>query len=288
MHYIMFIITSLVWGSGFFLMKQAGFAFGPFAIGASSTFGGALVLWIFWGIRRKPWHFTRKQILPLVIVSLFGFVYPYSAQPFLINRIGHGFVGMMVSLVPVLTIIVSIPLLGRFPSKKQLSGVLVGMVCISMMIVDGLGRNARPVYLVMAISVPLVYAISNTLIQKHFMDIPPIVLAAIFMSITAILLTPLSLAVEQIVIDNRFMAAMGAIILLSVFARGLGMLLFYKMIQDKGPLFAGMVTYVIPVEALMWSWLDNERVTIIQVSAILMVLLMVGIVQRDIVQRSIR
>ena len=43
--------------------------------------------------------------------------------------VGHGFVGMMVSLVPVLTIVVSIPILGVFPSRTQLAGVLIGMIC---------------------------------------------------------------------------------------------------------------------------------------------------------------
>jgi len=58
------------------------------------------------------------------------------------------------------------------------------------------------------------------------------------------------------------------------------------MIKENGPLFAGMVTYVIPIEALMWSWLDNERITVIQVSSIIIVLLVVGVVQRDIVHRN--
>lgn len=64
------------------------------------------------------------------------------------------------------------------------------------------------------------------------------------------------------------------------------MILFYRMIQDKAPLFAGMVTGVIPVAALLLSWLDNERIALLQISAIAVVPLMVGVVQRDIVQHS--
>ncbi len=286
MHYLFFVITSLVWGSGFFLMKKASLAFGPLSIGAAGTMGGALVLWGFWIVRREAWQLRRRHLIPLAIVSFFGYMLPYAAQPFLIILIGHGFIGMMVSLVPVLTIIVSIPLLGKFPSRAQLVGVLIGMVCIGLMVVDGLDRNVSPLYLIMAVSVPLFYAISNTLVQRSFLDVPPILLAALFMTSATIALTPLSFIFEQITIDGNFLIAIGAIVLLSVFARGIGMLLFYKMIQDKGPLFAGMVTYVIPIQALMWSWLDNERVTLIQISAITIVLLMVGIVQRDIVRRS--
>jgi drug/metabolite transporter (DMT)-like permease len=286
MQYLLFIITSLIWGGAFFLMKKAGLAFGPLTIGASTTFGGALVLWISWLVKRNAWQIRRQHLIPLSIVSLLGYIFPYAAQPFLVKLIGHGFIGMMVALVPVFTILVSIPLLGVYPSRKQFLGILIGMACLSLMIIDGLDRNVSWFYLFMALSVPLCYSVANTLVQRSFQDLPPVILVALFMTAGTIALTPLALIFETITIDDNFVSAIVAIVLLSVFARGIAMLLFYKMIKVNGPLFAGMVTYVIPIEALMWSWLDNERITFVQVSAILIVLLVVGVVQRDIVHRN--
>ncbi len=286
MQYLLFVITSLIWGAGFFLMKKAGLVFGPLTIGASTTFGGALVLWISWLVKRNPWQVRRRHLIPLSIVSLLGYIFPYAAQPFLIQLIGHGFIGMMVALVPIFTILVSIPLLSIYPSRKQFFGILIGMVCLLLMVIDGLDRNVSWFYLFVTLSVPLCYAISNTLVQRSFQDLPPVILVALFMTAGAVVLTPLSLIFETITIDDNFFQAAGAIVLLSIFARGIAMLFFYKMIKVDGPLFAGMVTYVIPIQALMWSWLDNERITFMQVSAILIVLLVVGVVQRDIVQRN--
>ncbi len=286
MQYLLFIITSLIWGGGFFLMKKAGLAFGPLTIGASTTFGGALVLWTFWFIKQNTWQIRRQHIIPLLIVSLFGYIFPYAAQPFLVKLIGHGFIGMMVALVPIFTILVSIPLLSVYPSRKQFIGILIGMVSLSLMVVDGLDRNVSWFYLFMALFVPLCYAVSNTIVQRSLQDLPPIILVALFMTAGTIALTPFALIFETITIDEKFVSAIVAILLLSVFARGIAMLFFYKMIKENGPLFAGMVTYVIPIEALMWSWLDNERITVIQVSSIIIVLLVVGVVQRDIVHRN--
>jgi len=286
MQYLLFIITSLIWGSAFFLMKKAGFAFGPLTIGASTTFGGALVLWMSWLIKPKSWQIQHQHLIPLLIVSLLGYIFPYAVQPFLVKLIGHGFIGMMVVLVPIFTILVSIPLLKTYPSRKQFLGVLIGMVCLSLIVIDGLDRNVSGLYLVMALCVPLCYAVSNTIVQRSLQDLPPIILVAVFMTAGTIALTPLALIFETVTIDNNFVPAIVAILLLSVFARGIAMLLFYKMIKVNGPLFAGMVTYVIPIEALMWSWLDNERITVIQVSSIIIVLLVVGVVQRDIVHRN--
>jgi drug/metabolite transporter (DMT)-like permease len=137
-----------------------------------------------------------------------------------------------------------------------------------------------------AVSVPFCYAISNILVQKSLRDISPVITVFIFMAVAATALTPLAFLFETITIDENFTSAIGAIVLLSIFARGIAMLLFYKLIQRKGPLFAGMVTYVIPTEALMWSWFDDEHISLTQITAIVIVLLVVVIVQRDIVRRS--
>ncbi len=287
MHYFFFIVLSLVWGSGFYLMKLAGFAFGPITMGASSTLGGSVVLWGFWAINRSGWNIGKKHILPFLFIALFGYAFPYAVQPFLVNQIGHGFIGMMVSLVPVLTMVVSIPILRILPSRIQLVGVLVGIAGMGLMVFDGLERDADPFFLLIAVTVPLCYAISNAWIQRSFQKIPPIVIAALLMTISMVVLTPLALTFEQVTFDNRFTTSLIALLLLAVLARGLGMLLFYQLIRSKGSLFASLVTYVIPVEALMWSWVDNERVTAIQIVAIAIILLMVGFVQRDIVRRSI-
>lgn len=286
MHYFMFIVTALIWGGVFFLMKKAGFAFGPLTIGAAGTFGGALVMWIFWAVKREPWQMSRKHISPLIGVTVMGYIFPFAAQPFLIKLIGHGFIGMMISLVPILTIVVSIPLLKVFPSRTQLVGVLLGIVCIGLMVLDGLDRNAGLFHLMLAVSVPVSYAVSNTMVQKYFQKVSPILTVALFMTVATAVLTPLAISFETITIDENFWTAVGAVIILSVFGRGIAMLFFYKLIQSKGPLFAGMVTYVTPAEALIWSWFDHERISSIQLLAIVVVLLVVGVVQRDIVRRG--
>jgi len=70
MQSLLFIITSLIWGGAFFLMKKAGLAFGPLTIGASTTFGGVLVLWISWLVKQNTWQIRRQHLIPLLITGL--------------------------------------------------------------------------------------------------------------------------------------------------------------------------------------------------------------------------
>jgi drug/metabolite transporter (DMT)-like permease len=66
---------------------------------------------------------------------------------------------------------------------------------------------------------------------------------------------------------------------LGIAGTGFGAWAFTKLLQDEGPLFAGMVTYLIPTIAIVWAWFDSERVSPKQLAALAGVLAMVAIVQ---------
>ena len=284
MHYLLFIIVSFIWGSSFILMKKAGFAFGPISIGALGTLGGAAVLWAAFRFHKNPWKIRKSHLPAILAVSLFGYVWPFTLQPFLIEKTGHGFIGMMVSFVPLLTILVSIPILKTYPTRLQLGGVLMGILCIGLIMADGIDRNVPPLLLCLAITVPLFYAIANSIIRKNFQSIPVYQLVAVLMSVSGVILTPFALIFEDVKMDESFQLALWSMIVLAVIGRGFATLLFYKLIKEKGPLFAGLVTYVVPLGALLWSWLDHETITSKQIFALGGVLLIVIVVQRDIIK----
>jgi drug/metabolite transporter (DMT)-like permease len=73
--------------------------------------------------------------------------------------------------------------------------------------------------------------------------------------------------------------AVTSLAILGVVGTGIGTFLFNKMVLDQGPLFAGMVTYLVPVGALIWGWIDAEQVTWLQFVALAGIFAMVALVQ---------
>src|SRR6185503_12633053 len=73
--------------------------------------------------------------------------------------------------------------------------------------------------------------------------------------------------------------AIGALAVLGIVGTGVAVLLFIHLVVKEGPLFAGMVTYVVPTLALVWGAVDGEAITARQLVAIGGVLAMVAIVQ---------
>ena len=140
MAYVLFFLITLIWGASFLFMKKAGLAFGPISVGALRVFGGALMLGLLWRLRGLAFPFTRRDLPALLGMVLIGYAWPYCLQPFLVTRNGSGFIGMSMAFVPLLTILVSIPILNIFPTRLQLMGVLGGLDLL--VFTGGIGENS--------------------------------------------------------------------------------------------------------------------------------------------------
>jgi drug/metabolite transporter (DMT)-like permease len=282
MQHLYFLLVSVIWGTSFVFMDRASLAFGPITIAALGTLGGGLIIGLVWLIRRTHCPSLWRRVPALLLMVVSGYIWPFVIQPYLISRAGHGYIASFVCLVPLITIILSVPFLRQQPTRVQLLGVLLGLAFLLGYMWDGLNRNVPLAYLLLAITVPTGYAISNCSLKRWLSDVPAVPLACIGMFISGIVLWPFAMTMESVNHDTDFATALGAMSLLALLSRGAGVVLFYTLIRRRGPLFASMVTYMIPVVALTWSWLDDELITGGQLAAVICVLAMVSIVQRDI------
>lgn len=279
MAHVLFILACLIWGCSFLLMKKAQLSYGSMDVAFYRVVAGAPALWLFWLVRRQPWPFASRDLLPLAGIAALGYALPFWVQPFVIRYTSSGFVGMLVSLVPLLTMAVSIPLLGVRPTRVQVLGVLGGLLFMATVLGDRIQMQAPAWVVVLGLATPVGYAIANTFIKRRFQHIPPTPLTAAAMSLAAVLLAPLALTTEPVQLNDHFAFATGALVVLGVICTGVATVLFYHLIRTHGPLYASMVTYVIPCVSLVIGWLDGETVTAIQAIGLAGVLAMVGLVQ---------
>ncbi|HMO85914.1 MAG TPA: DMT family transporter, partial [Lacipirellulaceae bacterium] len=145
MSHLVFLFCCFVWGSSFILMDRAAQAFGPLAIGMGRMAGGAAVLALYCAIAGRWVRPSRTDLGRLVLVALLANVWPYVVQPYVMQRAGeHAFFGMLVAFVPLATMGVSAPMLGVWPTPRQLIGVLGGLACMALVVHDGTHRGMSP------------------------------------------------------------------------------------------------------------------------------------------------
>lgn len=288
MPYLAFLFICLVWGASFILMDRASHAFGPVAIGVYRLLGGAAVLIVYWWFNSQRIKIKPVEWGHILVVAVMANAFPFVVQPYVMIQAGeHAYFGMMVALVPLATILASIPMLGIWPTRRQLIGVVGGILCLWAAVYDGSTRGISPGLLALALAVPLSYAIGNTYVKWKLDHLPPLILTILFLFLGGILLLPLQLSPTALTdwelagpaVAYDWPLAMLSIAFLSILGTGMAIYLFIDLIKNQGPLFAGMVTYVVPVLALFWGQFDDERLTSLQLTAILGVLAMVALVQ---------
>ena len=288
MAYLSFLFICLVWGASFILMDRASHALGPMAIGVSRLLGGALVLCVFWLFTRQRTKITPVEWGHIGVVAVLANALPFVIQPYvMVQAEQHAYFGMMVALVPLATILASIPMLGIWPTRRQLAGVLGGLVCMAAVVQDGFQRGMSAGLLTLALTVPVTYAVGNTYVKWKLDHLPALPLTTLFLGLGGVILLPLQFSPEtlaQLRLDGPaapydWPLAMASIAFLSIVGTGIAILLFIQLIKKQGPLFAGMVTYVVPVLALAWGQYDHETLTPLQLAAIGGVLTMVAWVQ---------
>ena len=286
MDHALFILFCVIGGSNFILMKKAALCFGPLTMAGLRCLCAALVLAGLWRWMSPPRLPDRREAPWLLVLTALGYAYPFVMLPYLVSRHGSGFIGMMVCFVPLITVLLSMPMLRVFPTRWQLAGVLGGLACITVILVDGVERSVSPSQLALALSVPLCFAYTNLVAKQHLGALTPYLLTLCCVTVAALLLTPLGLVAEPLDRGSGFGVAVGSLLTLGVIGTAVALVIFFGLLQRRGPLYAGLVTYLVPLGALLWGWADAELVTSRQLSALLGVLAMVAVVQLDLARRT--
>ena len=100
---------------------------------------------------------------------------------------------MMVGLVPLATIVVSVPMLGVWPTGRQVVGVLGGFLCMLLLLHDGTVRGISPGILALALTVPVSYGLGNTYVKWKLSHVHSVPLTTLLLATAAAWLVPLEL-----------------------------------------------------------------------------------------------
>lgn len=270
-------------------MNRASQALGPIdiAMWRLSVGGFVLMVWWFWADRQR---LSSRNWPHVALVALVGNTTPFVVVPMLVARgFGHSYFALLITFVPLFTIVSSIFILRQWPTPRQIVGVLVGLGALVTLLWEGLSRGMPTKTLVLAFSVPALYALTNTYVRWKLANTPIIPTTAGFFGLGALFLAPLwsfGDALQQISLSGpvnpqKWPASLASVTWLGVVGTGVAGVLFFRLVQTHGPLFAGMITYLMPLVALGWGIYDGETITIRQLLAVSVILSMVAMVQSN-------
>ena len=262
--FLALLLLSLIWGGSFFFIKILLPDFGPMSISfLRSAFGLLTIVLIMLATRKK---FGWKAI-PWPLMILIGLV--NTAIPWILigtseTRLTSSMASVLNATTPLWTMVVGILFFKGVSSPMQWLGVGIAFAGI-LVLVDLNPTSFVSVDLIglfCMLTATLCYGIGSQLSKRLAgLTMYQITFGTLF---TTVLATGAASLVWEGIAWGQIAEwhNIGGLVGLGVFGSGVAYILFYYMVQKGSPEFATLVTYLLPVTAIIWgATLLGEAVT---------------------------
>jgi drug/metabolite transporter (DMT)-like permease len=260
------IFLAMIWGSSFVLIKKSLLAFDYLQVAALRV--GITMLWFL------PFVFSQFKKVKnkrtywfLLIMGLFGNAIPAFLFPLAQTQIDSSLAGILNSCTPIFVMIMGALFFNTTPSRNKIIGVLFGLLGAGLLILYGQSglSNGNSWYAIFALLAAICYAISTNVIKEYLQDLPAITttsLAFFFVGPIAWIYLFSSDFIHVMQTDENAWFSFMSVAALATFGTALATLLFVKLIQMTSAVWGAMVTYLIPIVAIFFGFLDGELITL--------------------------
>lgn len=267
-------VLALVWGSSFILIKKGLIGLTAIQLGSLRIIFAALFLLLigFKSLVKIP----QRQWKFIALTSFFGTFTPAYLFAIAETEIDSSITAILNSLTPLNTLIIGAVIFGMQFQRRQIIGVFIGLIGCLLLVFNGAMSHPEQnyYYAVLVVVASLCYAINVNLIKRYLSDLSSLSITTgnfMVLLVPAIVILSFS-GFQDVMYDDKVQYSIWFIVVLGVVGTGIANVLFFKLIQMSSPVFATSVTYLIPIIAFFWGFLDNEMLTPIQVLGALIVL----------------
>ena len=262
----------------------------PYQLGAYRILFTSVFLLFIAG--KELFKIEKKKMKYIIIAGLLGNFFPIFLFALAQTQISSSISSTLNSFTPLNTLIIGSFFFGLTFKKKQIYGLLIGIIGCLVLVYAGASGNPSKNYwfALLVIIASWCYAANINMVKKYLFDVSPIgitvgnfafllIPALLILSFTGYDFQAIQNTTDGLGISND-VHPLVYVAILGIVGTGLANIYFYKLIQMSSPIFASNVTYLIPVVATIWSVIFNEGVTLLQVLGTVIILFGVYITNR--------
>ncbi len=261
--WLLLVAVSILWGSSYILIKRALVGFDPLQMAAwRIVITGMFVLPLF---LRHMHHFAWQHWKGLLVVGLFGTAIPSWLFALAQTQISSSLSGLLSSLTPLFTLLLGICCFHLPMAWSKVVGVIVGLIGAAWLLLgqDGsLSGSTR--YGLFAVLGALCYGINANAIKAWLQDMSPrdISIASFVLIIPfGLLMGIYTQAWQPLSSHPQGWISLLWVALLALGGTLIASFLFFSLVQLTTAVFGSMTSYLVPVVAVLWGWLDGEPIT---------------------------
>ena len=247
------IILSLFWGGSFFFVEIALRDFQPFTLVFLRISIAAIILVgvVYVSGRRLP--VSLKTWMGYLLIGLINNAIPFSLIVWGQTRIESGVASILNATTPIFTV-----LLAHFLTSDErltipkIMGVLVGFIGVYLMMMPELndGFSWRGLGQVAVLGAAISYSFAG-IFGKRFKHLPAVVNSAGMLLCSSIIMLPLAIIIDAPWSVRPSFEALCALLSMAVISTAAAYLLYFYLLAAVGATNVLLVTFLIPVSALV-------------------------------------
>ena len=270
------ISLSFIWGSSFILIKKALIGLEATQLGSLRIiFSSIVVILIAW---KRLSKINKTEWKWITISAFLGSFFPAFLFAFAEKEIDSAVASIINSIVPLNTLIIGLIVFNIRSTKRQIIGVLVGLMGTYMLIISGINLNPDQNYLYsgFVILCSFLYALNVNIIKKYLQHLHAL---TITVGHFAVIVIPALIVFYFSDFDFKTLQSEAVklsiiyVVVLAVLGTALAKILFNNLIKISSPVFASSVTYSMLIVSIFWGVVDGEKFSIYQLIATLIIIL---------------
>lgn len=246
-------LLAFIWGWSFLFIKVAVAGLTPTTVAWARIALGATVLRLVLRGQGRRMPADPVMLRHFAVVTLAGNIVPFSLLAWGEQHITSALTAVLNASTPLFTALLAALVLRERLRPSQVAGLGVGLVGVA--VAAGLGASdlagSSLAGALAAILAGAGYGAAFVYMRRHLVEIPPLVAAAGQLSVGAVLLFPVAALTSVVGGVSLTPTRVLAVVLLGTLGTGLAYVLSYRVIAELGPTTASLVTYIIPVVAVV-------------------------------------
>ncbi len=261
----MILLLGFIWGGSFFFNAVAVEAFHPLLVVFLRVAVAALILWVLMLARKQVATPTIPMWLAFIIMGCLNNAIPFMCIVWGQQHIASGLASVLNATTPLFTIVFASWMLSdESMSTKKLVGVVLGIIGVTIMMGADLrsGMTASLLGQALMLAAAISYAFAG-IFGRRFkaMGITPMMTAMGQVTGSSLLLLPLILFYEPARdISNATAGAWLSVIGLATVCTAFAYLLYFRILSAVGASNLALVTFVVPVSAIVLGGLFLQEV----------------------------
>jgi drug/metabolite transporter (DMT)-like permease len=251
--WFLLIVLSILWGGSFFFNKLTVAEWPPFAVVQVRVGLAALALLLVVRIAGQSMAVGRELWLAFFGMGILNNLIPFSLFLWGQQQIASGLASILNATTPIFAVLVMHCFGNEKATGLKLGGVLAGLIGVAILMgpdaLSGLGSNlaAQLACILAAVS----YAFSG-LLGRRFRGVSPLVAATGQLTASTLMMIPIVFVMHPPwTLPMPSQQALLALVGLALISTALAYLLFFRIMRTAGPSNVMLVTFLIPVSAIL-------------------------------------